>query len=163
MSRNVAMVLVLVALAAGFAVGYFRQTPREVAAAAAPAGGRVAYVLEQRCGGVRCQAVWAGADRDHGDELAALNPGSAVDEIVWLPDGTRFAVLVDGYQLRFYDAERRLPAGQINLIEPQGHPSSRLARGVTFSANGRAITFDDCPRARSGCRAGLAAVPQAGQ
>ena len=37
-------------------------------------------------------------------------------------------------------------------------PSSRLARGVTFSQNGAAVTFDDCPRGRSGCKPGLAAV-----
>jgi hypothetical protein len=37
---------------------------------------------------------------------------------------------------------------------------TRLARGITFSENGRAATFDDCPRAHSGCRAGVVGVPQ---
>jgi hypothetical protein len=31
---------------------------------------------------------------------------------------------------------------------------------VTFSENGKAVTFDDCPRNRSGCRAGVVGVPQ---
>jgi hypothetical protein len=159
MNRNVAMVLTLLAFAAGFAVGYFRHPSRVVVAAAAP-GGAVAYVTERACGEGACQTLWSGADRDSGEALAALEPGSTVDEIVWLPNGGRVAFLVDGYQLRFYSAPGRLPAGQINLIEPQGRPSGRIARGVTFSENGRAVTFDDCPRAQSGCRSGLAAVPQ---
>lgn len=143
-------------------LAYFamRPSPRQVAFAAAPQGGPVAYVTEKPCVEGACQTLWAGADRGSAQELAALEPGSVVDEIVWLPDGGRVAFLVDGYQLRFYDVQKRLPAGQINLLEPQGRPSSRIARGVTFSDNGRAVTFDDCPRARSGCRAGLAAVPQ---
>jgi hypothetical protein len=29
---------------------------------------------------------------------------------------------------------------------------------VTFSQNGAAVTFDDCPRGHSGCKSGLAAV-----
>jgi hypothetical protein len=37
---------------------------------------------------------------------------------------------------------------------------TRLARGITFSENGRAATFDDCPRSHSGCRAGVVGVPQ---
>jgi hypothetical protein len=46
----------------------------------------------------------------------------------------------------------------VNLIDPDGIPSSRIVRGVTFSQNGAAVTFDDCPRGRSGCKSGLAAV-----
>ena len=52
------------------------------------------------------------------------------------------------------------PAGQITLVQPQTGPNQSIVRGVTFSENGRAITFDECPRGRSGCRAGLAAVPR---
>jgi hypothetical protein len=36
--------------------------------------------------------------------------------------------------------------------------ADRFARGVTFSDNGFAVTFDDCPKGRSGCRSGLAGV-----
>src|SRR4030095_13834165 len=86
---------------------------------------------------------------------------SHCDEIVWTRDGSRVAFLVDGVQLRFYDPSTLAPAGQITLVQPPaGAPS--IARGVTFSENGRAITFDECPRGRSGCRAGIAAVPREG-
>ena len=36
--------------------------------------------------------------------------------------------------------------------------ASRVARGVTFSANGAAVTFDDCPRGHSGCKPAMVAV-----
>ena len=73
-------------------------------------------------------------------------------EIVWSPDGKRAGFVIDGQQLRLYDAESHRPAGQIDLVSRDGKPASRLARGITFSDNGAAITFDDCPRERSGCR-----------
>jgi hypothetical protein len=67
------------------------------------------------------------------------------------------SVLVDGAPLRFYDPATRMPAGQITLVQS---PDASFVRGITFSDNGRAITFDDCPRGHSGCRAGFAAVPR---
>ena len=48
--------------------------------------------------------------------------------------------------------------GALAIIDPDGFPSSRIARGVTFSANGAAITFDDCPRSHSGCKPGMVAI-----
>ena len=79
-----------------------RPSPREVAFAAAPEGGAVAFVTERRCVEGACQTLWAGPDRGSAEELAALEPGRSVDEVVWLPDGKRVAFLVDGYQLRLY-------------------------------------------------------------
>ena len=66
--------------------------------------------------------------------------------------------MVNGYQLRIFDGVSHTPINQVNLIDPDGTPSSRVVRGVTFSQNGAAVTFDDCPRGRSGCRSGLKAV-----
>ncbi|MBA3641426.1 MAG: hypothetical protein H0W53_19580 [Acidobacteria bacterium] len=57
-----------------------------------------------------------------------------------------------------FDAEPRKKVAQVNLVEPDGVPSSRIARGITFSANGTAVTFDDCPRHTSGCRSGLVGI-----
>jgi hypothetical protein len=68
------------------------------------------------------------------------------------------AFLVNGVQLRLYDPASHAPAGLIDLVPADATPSSRIARGITFSDNGAAITFDDCPRDRSGCRPGLVAV-----
>lgn len=66
--------------------------------------------------------------------------------------------LVNGYELRVFDSDPRRPVVQLNLVQPDGVPSSRIARGVTFSDNGTAVTFDDCPRTTSGCRSGLAGI-----
>ena len=64
--------------------------------------------------------------------------------------------LVNGYQLRVFDAEPRTPGRAGEPVEPDGVPSSRIARGITFSANGAAVTFDDCPRGRRAADPGLA-------
>ena len=77
------------------------------------------------------------------------------DEIAWARDGYRVGFVINGYQLRIFDAETPdSRSGQVNLIEPDGTPPTRIARGVTFSENGAAVTFDDCPRGRSGCKSG---------
>ena len=63
--------------------------------------------------------------------------------------------LIDGRELRVFDPEPFKPVATIQLVPQHGE---RFARGVTFSDNGAAVTFDECPRGRSGCRSGLAGV-----
>jgi hypothetical protein len=133
----------------------------EVRAEGAPGNAHVALVRDRNCDARPCQTLWIGASRETARQVASLAPGrERCDEIAWTPDGTRVAFLVNGYQLRVHEAATLAPAGQFSLIEPDGHPTTRIARGVTFSENGRAVTFDDCPRAHSGCRSGLVAVPR---
>ena len=91
-------------------------------------------------------------------EVARLGGREQVEDIAWSEDGYRMGFLVNGYELRVFDSEPRKQVAQINLVEPDGIPSSRIARGITFSSNGFAVTFDDCPRRTSGCRSGLKAV-----
>jgi hypothetical protein len=79
-------------------------------------------------------------------------------EIAWSRDGKRVGFLINGYQLRLYQAETGAPAGLVDLVPRDNDPPTRLARGLTFSSNGAAITFDDCPRDRSGCRPGMVAM-----
>ena len=91
--------------------------------------------------------------------MSALALGSKhCDEIAWAADGFRVGFVINGYQLRIFDGVSRKPINQVNLIDPDGTPSSRIVRGVTFSQNGASVTFDDCPRGRSGCKSGLVAV-----
>ena len=125
----------------------------------APSGDGVAFVLEGRCAAGICQSLWVGPTRRSARRVQTLAGDSeTADEIAWTPDGGRVAFLINGFQLRVFDAHTGANLGAVNLIEPDASPSTRIARGVTFSSNGAAITFDDCPRTHSGCRAGLTAI-----
>jgi hypothetical protein len=159
---NGALVLAVAAGAMLVVVGRRSDTHEwEVLSANASGNTRIAFVRGTNCGAGVCQTIWIGPKRETAALVSTLAPGTeGVDEIAWTNDGKRVAFLVNGYQLRLFDGESLAPAGQFSLITPDGVPSSRIARGVTFSENGRAVTFDDCPRYRSGCRAGLVAVPQ---
>jgi hypothetical protein len=90
--------------------------------------------------------------------VGSLGGRERAEAIAWSHDGYRMGFLVNGYELRVFNAEPREQVAQVNLVEPDGVPSSRIARGITFSANGTAVTFDDCPRWTSGCRSGLAGL-----
>jgi hypothetical protein len=133
--------------------------PYVLARESAPDGSRVALVRLVPCDGDWCESLWVGSTPASAARIAVL-PGGAerCDEIAWTRDGRRVAFLVNGVQLRLYDAASLAPAGLVDLVPSDAAPPSRLARGVTFSENGAAITFDDCPRDRSGCRPGLVAV-----
>jgi hypothetical protein len=125
----------------------------------APDQRQVALVTLTRCGTGWCERLLVGGATESATSIATLPQGSEhVNEVAWSKDGRRVAFLVNGYQLRIYDAETRAPAGQLTLVNPDANPPTRIARGVTFSDNGAAVTFDDCPRDRSGCRPGLVAM-----
>jgi hypothetical protein len=158
---NGALLLAAVAGAMLVAVGRPDRHEWEALSANTQGNARIAFVRGRNCDAGICQTIWIGPTRETATMVGTLAPGTErVDEITWTTDGKRVGFLVNGYQLRLYDGETLAPAGQFSLITPDGVPSSRIARGVTFSENGRAVTFDDCPRHRSGCRAGLVAVPQ---
>ena len=124
-----------------------------------PSRDAVAYVFEGRCAAGRCQSLWIGRDVRSARVVETLSgPDEQANEIAWTADGGRVAFLVNGYQLRVFDAHTGKNLGAIAIVEPDGFPPSRIARGVTFSSNGAAITFDNCPRDHSGCKPGLLAV-----
>ena len=145
--------------ACGYTVGKRMHEPvAEVLAVSPPSGGRIAFVRESPCGQGRCQTLWLGNTREDATEVGSLKGEERCEAIAWSGDGYRMGFLVNGYELRVFDAEPRKKVAQLNLVEPDGVPSSRIARGITFSSNGTAVTFDDCPRSTSGCRSGLAGV-----
>ena len=126
---------------------------------AAPANARrIAFVRQAPCRTSVCQTLWMGTTREDATEVTALAAGQRCEEIAWAADGYRLGFVINGYQFRVFDAETRTQVRQVNLLEPEGTPSSRIARGITFSSNGAAVTFDDCPRSHSGCRSALAAI-----
>lgn len=132
--------------------------PVEVITSWAPSGDRVALVREAPCGQGRCQTLWIGRSVEDATEVARLGGRERAEAIAWSQDGYRMGFLINGYELRVFDTEPKRQVAQMNLVEPDGIPSSRIARGITFSMNGAAVTFDDCPRTTSGCKSGLAAV-----
>jgi hypothetical protein len=161
----------LIALVAGVALGAagaWQLGPRlglgaamhRAARAASPDGSRVAAAFERPCGEIVCGELRAGPAATE-TAAAAFDTyrDSSCDEIVWTPDGKRIGFLMTGQQLVLYDAQTLKHVGNVRLLTQEA-ASTRLARGVTFSENGRAVTFDDCPRGRSGCRAGVVGVPQ---
>ena len=154
-----AIIAAFVVAAIAFAGGYFLGARRIVRFANAPSASGVAYVLEGRCAAGLCQSLWIGSTVRTAKAVETLMGASEqADEIAWTPDGGRVAFIVNGYQLRMFDAHTGANLGAVAIIDPDGFPTSRIARGVTFSANGAAITFDDCPRERSGCKAGFIAI-----
>jgi hypothetical protein len=154
-----ALIGVFVVASAAFAGGWLLGARRTVLAVASPARDAVAYVFEARCATGLCQSLWIGRDMKHATMAEMLSgPSEQAGEIAWTQDGGRVAFIVNGYQLRVFDARSGANLGAMSLVDPDGYPSSRVARGVTFSANGAAVTFDDCPRDHSGCKPGLVAI-----
>ena len=160
------IVTIVIALAVGAVAGFAGFVSGKRAAEAdrvllietPPDRQRVALVRERPCDGGRCQTLWLGDTSEDAVEVLQLGGGEKVEEIAFSADGSLVGFVVNGYQLRVYETETRLPRATVELFKPDRIPSSRFARGVTFSANGAAVTYDDCPRHTSGCKSGLAAV-----
>jgi hypothetical protein len=130
-----------------------------LASKTAPDAHHVAAVRLARCGSGWCESLWVGSAPDSLRQIVVLPQDSErCTEIAWTRDARRVAFLINGAQLRLYDADTRAPAGLIDLVPIDTQPTMRVARGLTFSDNGAAITFDDCPREKSGCRPGMVAV-----
>jgi hypothetical protein len=156
-----ALIAAFVVAVSGFAGGFYLGARRAAIVSRSPAEDAVAYVLEGRCAAGRCQSLWIGPDTKRAKMVQSLSgPSEEASEIAWTPDGKRVAFIINGYQLRLFDASSGASLGAVVIIDPDGFPSSRIARGVTFSANGAAITYDDCPRDHSGCKPGMVAIKQ---
>ena len=158
--KAAALVVVTVAVvAAAYFAGKRAGAVQDVLSASPAEARRLAFIRKEPCTGGWCETIWMGKTTEDAVKVASLAAGiEHCDEIAWARDGFRVGFVINGYQLRIFDAESRKQVGQVNLIDPDGTSSSRIVRGVTFSQNGAAVTFDDCPRGRSGCKSGLAAV-----
>ena len=123
---------------------------------ASPDGARVALVRLVACGSAWCESLWIGSTPESASRVVTLPQSEETcDEIAWTRDAKRVAFLINGYQLRLYDAQSHAPAGLVDIVPADARPTSRVVRGLTFSDNGAALTFDDCPRDRSGCKPGM--------
>jgi hypothetical protein len=119
----------------------------------------IAFVRDRLCPEAPCESLYLGSTVESATALEGLADGrESSNEIAWTPDSRRVAFLVNGRQLRIYDAQTLKPAGKVNLFGDDASSANRIARGITFSENGAAVTFDDCPRDQAGCRAGMIGI-----
>jgi len=159
LSSGFFLVAMAPALVAAYLAGKRAGAMQELMAASPSKAESIGLVRKQPCGTGWCETLWLGKTRADVVKVAELRAGAEhCDEIAWASDGYRVGFVINGYQLRVFDGVARKPINQVNLIDPDGTPSSHVVRGVTFSQNGAAVTFDECPRVGSGCRSGLAAV-----
>ena len=159
MKTAVFIVIAAAAVAAAYLAGTRAGATQDILSASPGAAEKMAFIRKQPCTGGWCETIWLGNTKESAVQVASLAAGTEhCDEIAWARDGFRVGFVINGYQLRIFDPDSRTQVGQVNLIDPDGPPSSRIARGITFSQNGAAVTFDDCPRGHSGCKSGLAAV-----
>ena len=128
-----ALFVAFIVATAAFAAGWFLGGRRTTLVTESPARDGVAFVLEGRCAAGLCESLRVGPDMKRAKIVETLN-GSAehADEIAWTPDGGRVAFIVNGYQLRLFDARTGQSLGAMALIDPHGIPTSRGARGGTF-------------------------------
>ena len=156
----IALIILAIGLCVvSFGAGWLLGTRHLLYMEKSPSGDAVALVMESGCEEGSCESLWIGPTEQNAKRVEVLDANSeTADDIAWTPDGGRVGFVVNGYQLRVFDAHTGKNLGAVNLIEPDGSPSSRIARGVTFSSNGAAVTFDDCPRDHSGCKPGMIAL-----
>jgi len=158
-TKGVSTAVLLVAIVTAYWVGKRAGAVQELMAASPSNAQKIALVKKQKCATGWCETLWIGNTRTDVVKVAELTPRTEhCDEIAWAADGYRVGFVINGYQLRIFDGMARRPINQVNLIEPDGTPTAHIVRGVTFSQNGAAVTFDECPRGRSGCKSGLVAV-----
>ena len=129
-----------------------RGSQRTLARSTSPDNTRVAVVAEKKCAADMCQTFLIGATPVR--TIESSNP----TEVVWTPDSKRVGFVANGAELVLFDAQSLKEIGIVRLMTDEA-AQTRLARGVTFSENGRAVTFDDCPRGRSGCKGAVVGVP----
>lgn len=150
------VVLLPIAATAGFAAGRASIETGIVTQAWAPDGGSyVAVKRKFRFGPADERLIVARGDEQ--TELRAITAGTRAGEIVWARDGSLAGVVLGGMTLAVIDPAGARILYELPLLEQRD--GSRFARGVGFSANALAITFDDCPRRGAGCRPRFMALP----
>ena len=158
-NRTLAFIVCLpIAGLVGFAVGRATADVGTVAHAPAPGGQAHIRIAQKFSLGPLDQRVLVGAEGTETEVRRIDHASGTADEIAWAPDGSMAGVLLNGSKLVVIDIAGRRVLYELPLLEKQD--GSRMARGVGFSANAMAITFDDCPRTGAGCRPRFMALPR---
>lgn len=157
-NRALALVIFLpIAAAIGFLAGRATAPIGTVLQAGAPDGVSELRVERPFSMGRATQRVVLAAGGEE-IEIKRLDESTGdATELVWAPDGSLAGVLVNHMKLVVIDAAAKRAIYELPLVEKLD--GSRIARGVSFSANAVAITFDDCPTFGAGCRPRFMALP----
>lgn len=158
MSNRILAFVVLLPIAGliGFAAGRATADVGIVAEAWSPDGASRVTIARAFSTGPRKQAVrFESGGEDI--EVRALAPEEEPGDVLWSPDGSLAGVVIDGAKLVVIDPQARRVIYELPLLEQRD--GSRMARGLGFSANAMAITFDDCPKRGAGCRPRFMALP----
>ena len=100
------------AAAAGGACGYTvgkrtADAAQDVTSASRRPANAMAFVRGGAVRQGRCQTLWLGEPRTDATEVASLGGRERCEAIAWSQDGYRMGFLVNGYELRVFDAEPR--------------------------------------------------------
>lgn len=156
-TRALAFVVLLpIAAVAGFAAGRASKEMGTVAQAWSP-DGRSYVAVERRFSFGPADERLLVATGDQQVELRALTPEAQVGNMIWANDSALAGVVIGGSTLAVIDPAEARILYELPLLEVRD--GSRFVRGVGFSANALAITFDDCPRQGAGCRPRFMALP----
>lgn len=157
-NRVLAFIVCLpIAGAIGFAAGRVTATTGTLLRADAPSGG--AHLRVDRpftFGAERKELVLSAAGEEIALKTLDEQTGDAT-ELIWAADGSIAGALVNGAKLVVVDVPATRIIYELPLLDV--NDGSRAARGIGFSANAMAVTFDDCPRAGAGCRPRFIALP----
>lgn len=158
MSNRILAFVVLLPIAGliGFAAGRATAGVGTLAEAWSPDGASRLSVERSFSLGPRRQAVRLEAGGDT-VEVRPLASDEEAGALIWSPDGSLAGAVIGGAALAVIDPAARRVIYELPLLEQRD--GSRMARGVGFSANAMAITFDDCPKTGAGCRARFMALP----
>ena len=160
MSNRVLAFIVCLPIAglAGFAAGRATSGVGVVTHVPAPDGRAHVSVVRKFSLGAADQRVMIGSGNDTTEVRRLGEDTGPAGEVMWAPDGSVAGVVLNGSKLMVIEAASRRVLYELPLLEKQD--GSRIARGVGFSANALAITFDDCPRTGAGCRPRFMALPR---
>ena len=159
MSNRVLAFLICLPIAGaiGFAAGRATSPVGTVMRADAPSGGAHLRVDRRFSIGAPDHRLTISAGGEE-IELRRLDElTGSVTEMAWAPDASLAGVVMNGTKLIAIDPVGRRMLYELPLLDQMD--GSRVARGIGFSANAMAITFDDCPRAGAGCRPRFMALP----
>lgn len=158
-TRTLAFVVcVPLALAIGFAAGRATASIGTIAEARSPDGASYLRVSQPFSLAPVDQRLSLGGANGETELLRFDVDTGPAGPLIWAPDGSIAGVLRGGATLVVIDAANARVLYEQPLLERMD--GTRVARGVGFSTNAMAVTFDDCPREGAGCRPQFLALPR---